>query len=347
MSPIREPEPPSRGLLDLAGRPSLASCPSTQSLCLELAARGAPEGTVVWAREQTAGRGRGGNLWHSPPGQGLWLSFLLRPRVSGPDWPALTPLVAVAMCEAIETLPRSATGEVAADDAPAAAGDSPTALGHSPTVLSASLTEAGAPSAATRGSPNAKPRVLGIKWPNDLVGRRGKLGGILAEASREAVVVGVGINLSQCAGDFPPEIAAGASSLWIEGFRDPERAPGRSGPAPAGAPPRAPTPAPAPAPARKAARAPAPETLAARFNDRLTRAYSRFQNGEREYLREGLLRRFFLRGAWVAVDAEGTVTEGAAEDIGERGELVIATSAGPRALSSGRVVRYRGESYWG
>lgn len=46
-----------------------------------LAAEGAPAGTVVLALEQTAGRGRDGRTWHSPPG-GLWLALLLRPHAA-------------------------------------------------------------------------------------------------------------------------------------------------------------------------------------------------------------------------------------------------------------------------
>ncbi len=51
---------------------------STNDLLRSLARQGAAEGTVVVAREQTAGRGRMGRSWASPPG-GLWLSVLLRP----------------------------------------------------------------------------------------------------------------------------------------------------------------------------------------------------------------------------------------------------------------------------
>jgi BirA family biotin operon repressor/biotin-[acetyl-CoA-carboxylase] ligase len=53
-------------------------CTSTNDLLAELARRGYPEGTVVMARRQTAGRGRLGRRWQSPPG-GIWMSVLLRP----------------------------------------------------------------------------------------------------------------------------------------------------------------------------------------------------------------------------------------------------------------------------
>src|SRR6266404_1945425 len=53
---------------------------STNDIAKELARAGKPNRTIVWAREQTAGRGRRGRVWHSPPGN-LYLSMLLRPEV--------------------------------------------------------------------------------------------------------------------------------------------------------------------------------------------------------------------------------------------------------------------------
>lgn len=51
---------------------------STSDEAKALARAGAPGGTIVWALEQTAGRGRRGRVWQSPPGN-LYLSMLLRP----------------------------------------------------------------------------------------------------------------------------------------------------------------------------------------------------------------------------------------------------------------------------
>lgn len=55
-----------------------ASIDSTNTALLAAAARGADEGTVYVADEQTAGRGRGSHQWHSAPGEGLYVSMLVR-----------------------------------------------------------------------------------------------------------------------------------------------------------------------------------------------------------------------------------------------------------------------------
>ena len=69
-----------------------------------LAAGGAPEGTVVCAEEQAAGRGRRGNVWMAPTRRCLLLSLLLRPDDEPPLWPRVTHLAALAVCRAIEPL---------------------------------------------------------------------------------------------------------------------------------------------------------------------------------------------------------------------------------------------------
>ncbi len=149
----------------------VASTGSTNADLLERARQGAPEGTVIVADEQTAGRGRLGRAWASDPGAGLWCSVLV--RMESGDRRALLPLLAgVAVAEA----------------------------------------------ARRHGVPAM------LKWPNDVVidadaldGAPGprKLAGILAESDgQDAVVIGIGVNVSQSAGDLP---APAATSLVIEG----------------------------------------------------------------------------------------------------------------------------------
>jgi len=78
---------------------------STNDRAAEWARSGAPEGGLVWAEEQTAGKGRQGRSWHSPPGAGLYFSLVLRPeRQEAPYWPLLTHAASVALAEALEKL---------------------------------------------------------------------------------------------------------------------------------------------------------------------------------------------------------------------------------------------------
>ena len=145
-----------------------ASIGSTNDHLKTLARQGAPQGTAVLASHQTNGHGRRGRSFHSPEGQGIYLSILLRPHCRPTELMHLTCATAVAMCDAVE----------------AAAGIRP-----------------------------------GIKWTNDLVAGRRKLGGILTELSLTSdgmvdyAIIGVGINCCQQEGDFPPEIRDIACSL--------------------------------------------------------------------------------------------------------------------------------------
>lgn len=79
----------------------LDSCPSTNDAARGMARAGAPEGTVVTAEEQTAGRGTKGRSWHSARGKGLYVSVILRP---GAGAISLLPLAAgLAARDAVET----------------------------------------------------------------------------------------------------------------------------------------------------------------------------------------------------------------------------------------------------
>ena len=74
---------------------------STNTRLRELAMEGAPESTVVVARAQTAGRGRLGRTWNSPPDAGLYASVLERPGIEAGRAHVLTLSAAIAVAEAV------------------------------------------------------------------------------------------------------------------------------------------------------------------------------------------------------------------------------------------------------
>jgi len=83
---------------------------STNDWAKEELARGASEGLVVIADRQSAGRGRHGRSWVSPPGQGLYLSVLLTPQVERDHLPLLTLMAAVAAARAVRNFTRAPLG---------------------------------------------------------------------------------------------------------------------------------------------------------------------------------------------------------------------------------------------
>lgn len=79
---------------------------STNARARELAAQGAPEGTLVVADSQTLGRGRLGRTWFSPQGTGIYASLILRPPLPPDKGPRITFVTAVAAAEAfVSTAP--------------------------------------------------------------------------------------------------------------------------------------------------------------------------------------------------------------------------------------------------
>lgn len=81
----------------------VSSVPSTNSALREMANADAPQGTVLIAGSQSAGRGRMGRHFFSPEHTGLYLSFLLRPRDLSPGQALqITTMAASALCLAIE-----------------------------------------------------------------------------------------------------------------------------------------------------------------------------------------------------------------------------------------------------
>lgn len=82
----------------------LASTPSTNMEAMSLALHGAPEGSMVVADAQTQGRGRKGRSWQSPPGCGVYVSLVLRPRLEPEAAPVVTLLTNVVIAETIAAL---------------------------------------------------------------------------------------------------------------------------------------------------------------------------------------------------------------------------------------------------
>jgi BirA family biotin operon repressor/biotin-[acetyl-CoA-carboxylase] ligase len=160
-----------------------ASVPSTMDVAAALAAEGAAHGVVVAAEQQTAGRGRRGSTWVSPPGAGLYFSCIARPF---------------------------AFAKASMDNQ--APSPKPQAPALSLLTLAAGVAVRDGIAAATGLAPD-------LKWPNDLLVGRRKLAGILAEGLAigtrdQAIVIGVGVNVRPAA--YPPDIAARATSIEDE-----------------------------------------------------------------------------------------------------------------------------------
>jgi BirA family biotin operon repressor/biotin-[acetyl-CoA-carboxylase] ligase len=83
-----------------------AAVPSTNTLAAEWAAEGAPEGSMVVAEYQAAGRGRQGRSWHAKAGQNLTFSIVLRPALPPQQLGLITLAASVAVAEAIAPFTR-------------------------------------------------------------------------------------------------------------------------------------------------------------------------------------------------------------------------------------------------
>lgn len=77
---------------------------STNTVLKQLASRGEAEGLVVVAEEQSAGKGRLGRRFYSPPETGVYFSLLLRPKVNASDATLITTAAAVSVAKAIEAV---------------------------------------------------------------------------------------------------------------------------------------------------------------------------------------------------------------------------------------------------
>ncbi|HET8965863.1 MAG TPA: biotin--[acetyl-CoA-carboxylase] ligase [Candidatus Acidoferrum sp.] len=76
---------------------------STNRVGMELGYAGEPEGTVILAEEQSAGRGRAGRSWHSERAAGIYVTLLLRPKISPMQAPLLTMMAGLSAHTAIQS----------------------------------------------------------------------------------------------------------------------------------------------------------------------------------------------------------------------------------------------------
>lgn len=83
---------------------------STNSLLVEMAKQGTPEGKVIVAHAQTSGKGRRGRSFYSPEGSGLYFSLLLRPKMQWKDALLITTAAAVATVKGIYKVTGISTG---------------------------------------------------------------------------------------------------------------------------------------------------------------------------------------------------------------------------------------------
>lgn len=230
---------------------------STNDHLKALARQGAAAGTAVIADRQTGGHGRLGRSFHSPAGQGIYLSYLLRPQCGPGALMHLTCAVAVSMADAVE---RSA--------------------GFRP----------------------------GIKWTNDLVSGKRKLGGILTElgltpqGAVDYAIVGIGINCCQTPADFPRELQDMAGSLSMV-----------------------------------AGKPISPAALAAAMLDSLAAMDSRLLTDKPRFLAQ-YRRDCVTLGQEISVVRGDSLRHGKALDIDDNGALLVAYSDGTQeAVNSGEV----------
>lgn len=152
-----------------------------------------------------------------------------------------------------------------------------------------------------------------LKWPNDLLVGTAKCAGVLAEVAGDAVVVGIGLNVTQRAGELPEsgEDALPATSLGLAGARTTDR-----------------------------------DALLAALLADLAQWYGRWRSAGGDADRCGLRAAYRDRCATLGRPVrvrlpDGGELTGTAEAVDPDGRLVLATAAGPRTLAAGDVVHLR------
>lgn len=141
---------------------------------------------------------------------------------------------------------------------------------------------------------------LAIKWPNDIFLNGKKLGGILAESKEDAVVIGLGLDVNEEAGDFPSEIAAEAVSMRVARGRAFDRG-----------------------------------AVLGRILEVFEELYDRFQEGGFAPFREEIQRKLLFVGERVIIESGGDSIEGKMIGITNDGRLRLEVDGTEKVFSSG------------
>ena len=171
---------------------------STNNDARDLAAEGAPHGTLVVADKQETGRGSRGRSWETPAGTNIAMSLVIRPTAPADRISMLTLVMGLSVAEGVDL----AIAETSANAVRAQVG---------------TLEDV---AKAQESASNGSRLWAQIKWPNDVVIDKKKICGILTELhmnpdnSIRDVVIGVGINVNMT--DFPDEIKGVAGSLLTQ-----------------------------------------------------------------------------------------------------------------------------------
>jgi BirA family transcriptional regulator, biotin operon repressor / biotin---[acetyl-CoA-carboxylase] ligase len=154
------------------------SLESTQAVARAWADRGAPEGAVVLADYQSAGRGQHGRTWTAPAGTALLFSVVLRPRLSVARWPELPLAAGCAVAESVEEIGPLSAGLKWPND-----------------VVVDGRKVAGVLAEGVAGEPPLVVLGIGVNvsqretdWPTPLAGGAGSLAGLGAPVSRETLL---------------------------------------------------------------------------------------------------------------------------------------------------------------
>ena len=176
---------------------------STNDVAKGKAAQGAPEGMVVLADEQTAGRGRLGRRWVAPPGTCLLCSILFRPNLPPTQAQRLAMVCALAAADAVEDVAGLRVGlkwpnDLIVEIKPPSSNSRPQIMDHKPQISS-------------RKSHGWR-KLAGVLTESGVIGER-----------LEFIVVGIGINVNVLPGDLVG-LAPDATSIRAETGQEVDRA---------------------------------------------------------------------------------------------------------------------------